>query len=477
MKCYEASQVMYTYLDGQLDSENLKFFLAHLSKCSLCQNELAEAEKIHKLITKVCSPVEPPIDFVDKVMSKIEMSNIAYLPQKPKFQWKKFLSESSRNLGRVASFAVLLIATGAIIFYNNILSPRLLLANHDSPAKVGIATVAKPGNIKGTIAGGTVKTEPNSGEQAGANTTVPKDPEESAAHNITDKNTNISQQNKPDKNTTKNNLNSQENNKVPDRTLNPDLNKDDTPNTTRLPGPIKMASNSPRVPSKSVTLNEVVADENLNNAKPKWTNNSEFVYLSNKGSEEGKYSIWLQDLNANEGKLLAANSVDNIVKENPNTKSPDGSKTINIQDKQLIINDNKNNKKIAVTPVLNASNLVAAWSPEGDAVAININSPKGEERGLWIAKADGSTWTLGTSLGGGNTLSWSPDGKKIAFTDEKQNVYVLIPEKSVLYSVIPEGDATGPTAINWAPNSKKLLLDWVKPNAKARSIYLATIPE
>ena len=74
----------------------------------------------------------------------------------------------------------------------------------------------------------------------------------------------------------------------------------------------------------------------------------------------------------------------------------------------------------AVGPA-NSSGSAPHWSPDGKSIAYE-GSADGQS-GLWVAQADGSGATFiapvegtdGPVPGAGNAISWSPDGKQIAF--------------------------------------------------------------
>ena len=69
----------------------------------------------------------------------------------------------------------------------------------------------------------------------------------------------------------------------------------------------------------------------------------------------------------------------------------------------------------------NSSGSAPHWSPDGKSIAYE-GSANGQS-GLWVAQADGSGATFiapmegtdGPVPGAGNTISWSPDNKQIAF--------------------------------------------------------------
>ena len=130
-----------------------------------------------------------------------------------------------------------------------------------------------------------------------------------------------------------------------------------------------------------------------------------------------------------------------------------------------------------LTPKLEGAEFTYAWRPDGKSVAISVKGSPSQ--GLWLADAEGSGWSLITASGGGNSLSWSPDGRKIAFTGTNNMIYVgvLVAEnKTNLLMVVPEGDKQGDVTLAWSPDSQRLLFDWAKEGS-TKGVYLATIPQ
>jgi Tol biopolymer transport system component/DNA-binding winged helix-turn-helix (wHTH) protein len=73
--------------------------------------------------------------------------------------------------------------------------------------------------------------------------------------------------------------------------------------------------------------------------------------------------------------------------------------------------------------------LSIAWSPDGRVIAISRAS-KAEDSGIFLIPPTGGPerkiYSRSSTYWYGNELSWSPDGKYLAFTDHPQNSYVSI---------------------------------------------------
>lgn len=59
------------YYDGELTSEDARFFKAHLNSCSECRHELTEWEKTSNLFLRSHAPVMDTEHFVTRVMARI----------------------------------------------------------------------------------------------------------------------------------------------------------------------------------------------------------------------------------------------------------------------------------------------------------------------------------------------------------------------------------------------------------------------
>lgn len=122
MRCQEARSLIYTYIDGCLAGQVERAFFGHLSQCPYCQQELEYARQTHALLEKYCTPVEPPADFVDRVMAALD----GIQPEQPA-ETKKALPEQAplwhsfrtlRRWAQVASVAILMAAVSLTSLFN-----------------------------------------------------------------------------------------------------------------------------------------------------------------------------------------------------------------------------------------------------------------------------------------------------------------------------------------------------------------------
>jgi mycothiol system anti-sigma-R factor len=70
--CREVLDMVYTYLDGELDERNCGDIRVHLAECGPCLAEYGLDEAVKKLIAKHCGCDPVPVDLRAKVLSRID---------------------------------------------------------------------------------------------------------------------------------------------------------------------------------------------------------------------------------------------------------------------------------------------------------------------------------------------------------------------------------------------------------------------
>ncbi|MGI5154770.1 mycothiol system anti-sigma-R factor [Microbispora sp. CA-102843] len=70
--CSEVLDRVYTYLDGELDSNRIAEIRKHLDECGPCLEEYGLEEVVKRLVAKHCGCDPVPQDLRAKVLTRIE---------------------------------------------------------------------------------------------------------------------------------------------------------------------------------------------------------------------------------------------------------------------------------------------------------------------------------------------------------------------------------------------------------------------
>lgn len=161
----------------------------------------------------------------------------------------------------------------------------------------------------------------------------------------------------------------------------------------------------------------------------------------------------------------------------PPALSPDGKKMIVCARGELFYLEPENNVIRNLTETSGANEKNPVWSPDGGSFAY-ISDVSGEEQ-IYIRKADGGGQPAQIShapksrLG---KLSWSPDGRKIGYSDQRATYYVLDirtgESQKVFFNAIVRPSET--VSASWSPDSRWLAYSMANPN-RSNSIFLYSL--
>lgn len=570
MRCQEARTLIYTYIDGCLAGQVERAFFGHLSQCKHCQQELEYARQTHALLEKYCTPVEPPADFLDQVMSAIdgltqeetsavqETQQIVHetgskeKPKQKSFAW---------SLPRLAQVASLVLLSGAVWFgtmfnggFQLARTPDLGInteTGYEQPQEQGEQPSSREtGGVANPVSGQVE--EPQVSHENG---TVPGDI--TSGDEVTE-------------------TTGQDSQPVPETEAQPEEIKQQEPPATEVtPPPVQVAqAQPPELPLadpeiveptgvfrpagaenggtlSSISLQRLAFSDETQHLNGIFTGNKVRYLDGNLGQQ---LTVWEAGSGGEKpgplgktGKTVAASPI----------WSNDGKKLAYLHQNKLYIDD-LSGEAVEVAPAAKAgeikypvwsgkgelaylltdatanhivvsdgqeSPIVAttdytgglAWSPDGETIAYGkqghlytVNrdgtqekavtklegqlqglawsstgsiaaSVKGthSQEGLWVGEANGSNWQRVAETAGGRELKWSPDGRKVAFTDDQGMAYVLTftqdGQRDKLYAVTPEKGNGGARNIAWSANSRQLLLEWA-PTGEPTAIWKASLP-
>jgi len=133
-------------------------------------------------------------------------------------------------------------------------------------------------------------------------------------------------------------------------------------------------------------------------------------------------------------------------------------------------------------PADGSDDVIYDWSPDGRQLAVNLaaaNTDGGETAGpgVWLVQADGTAPLRMSDAGGGNALAWSPDGGKIAFSDQSGKLWVLYLREHILVQMTNGEDSfRNLRDFVWLSDSKTIIFFSRKNSEVGGGVYRITLP-
>jgi len=192
--------------------------------------------------------------------------------------------------------------------------------------------------------------------------------------------------------------------------------------------------------------------------------NGGFIYKFDIASEKlEKVTVYLQ-----EDFAVGRNKLVDVSKRVSNYEiSPDGSRALFGARGDIFTVPNKNGNTRNLTNTPGVHERASKWSPDGKWIAY-ISDKTGEDE-IYIIPQDGSGEAKQITSGSHNykfQLLWSPDSKKIAWTDREQYLYYAdVDSKKV--TTVTKSDFLEMNDFSWSPDSK--WLTYSKPEEKEMS--------
>lgn len=218
---------------------------------------------------------------------------------------------------------------------------------------------------------------------------------------------------------------------------------------------------------------------------PAWSSRGELAYLTTRYG--GGSDLMLRDAG---GKTQALTRTAGAQELYP-AWSPDGEKLAFYRTEKgsagervdrIVILDRTSGEERNLTPPMGGDVLVPAWSPDGSRLAVNVGVTEPRpgvairKPGLWVINADGSGLKVLANQGGGALVSWSPDGRQVAFTDAAGVLLVVrLPAGGSQPEVLRVTSTGGVQNAIWSSDSRQLIFDWAREGR--RGIWVASLPE
>lgn len=212
---------------------------------------------------------------------------------------------------------------------------------------------------------------------------------------------------------------------------------------------------------------------------PVWSGKGELAFLTDRF---GDTEIMVTDLDGNQRRITSTGGNKTAIGWSPDNQElaycrsweEKGSKMGEVV--VASVNDDTIKK---VTPAVKATDITMDWSPDGKYLAVNV---QGEQQGVWLASVSDNGWERKfTAKGGGKVIKWSPDGQKVAFSDSRGVFHIMVMKSAGanidLLSLTSMGTQSKQVAIEWAGNSRRLLLQKALPNKDGYEVWLATLPQ
>lgn len=441
MNCQEAKSIFYPYLDGELSPHQASSLSTHLHKCGRCQRELALVQENHDLLSRVIVPVDPPADLTARIMASLPI-NSASMGETPVLPEK---------ISRVNGWMTIKNKLSAV-WQNDYLKTAMVAS-----LLAGLMLLVNGGGDKSTA--------PPVAQNNPPVVIAKQDPVNSNSNNIVTL--------KPEKVPTDvGEVVPEIVEETPANLPEPDREETPKPSTTAekifvaqegtfiLPRPLSVQTQVYELPvmeleEKTLTpvLVTYVEGDTVSQIK---LDDSKMVYYIVPDADKGE--LW-------ETELKAA-SPSRLVSELPLEDLTNIRETPDLADQYPALGERFHTKAITI-----------AKSPVSESLAVNVGSPEKlimpNLTGLWLTNATGTELIQVAKSGGGGIIKWSPDGKRIAFSNEKGYLFVACLKDKVLIRISLAGLTLASSEMEWTPDSEKLVFLAKKDGKLPLGIYKA----
>ena len=465
--CNLFSEMIFPYLDNNLTDEATACFLEHARNCPKCQAALEEARSFEFGMIGSFLNMDPPKDFVEKVMSDLHKAPVVeFIPeQKPK---AKNISKK-RVFGAIGTVAAAAVLVFAVNFASGTTDNTEPLKTADNGIGEGIVTageniIENDSSDINSLNENTSEKDKNlvdyfsitSGDNKANSSLKVFGVDRKPASSVGNNSSTVADNKKPNNNSNSSNNQNGNNSSNNSSSNNNNSNNNNSSNNNEGTGGSSSNNNS------------------NNNGSNNDQNTSEVVLPT---PSYGTETIGILDQ-----RLIASYKSDNIYMPTISLDNETVSYYTKINDKIYLWKANlveaeepkcigpvsdKNFELTKTTKVYDVNTSI--FSPDMSILSMNA---RGEKSGIWISNLNNSGNLIQISEeGGGDILDWAPNSSKFVFTNEDGNLFVAYPIEKRIVSIF-EGKVND---VAWGSDNKTLTLTSFDKNNKL-SLYTVQVP-
>ncbi|MEW6662742.1 MAG: zf-HC2 domain-containing protein [Bacillota bacterium] len=505
MNCQDVRQNIYTYLDGQLAASQEQGLYSHLSGCGGCQAEMVRGRHLNRLLEISCTQVEPPVDFTQRIMSRLAAAQAEAGPvvvpapaARVELGMKdlvKSITLRTRSLAAACCLMLVLAASALAPVGQRALQ---VVFNPDPSYKIGDNTplvtgpqghtleeqapisVAGPGT---EAPGKPGSPDPLSGEPSGERVpSVGRVPGQNGETVIAA----ISPQQKDAGATLKPPVSS------PPAANHP---AEEPKAALELPGIIGPITIAAVEAVGRMEISPLIVEEKEANIRPVWSaDGKEIYYLSQRQAGDGRFTAWKATLDGKNRQLLGPINIP--VTAGGGVWSPARDRLAFVEDRdgywQVQI---ANLQGQVFNPARDASGTAAqrrdanpsdywaywpVWSAAGELAYLTTRHDSGD---IMVMDVNGDTHVLTKSSGNDLYPAWSPDGSKLVFYRSQRDsegkridrLYVVSRQDG---EEVPLTQPIGADSLvpAWSPDGKRVAINIgftePQPGARQRGLWL-----
>jgi len=446
VNCQEANRIFFRYVDHELSLPEEKALFAHLLTCDQCSSAFSSVRDMHNLIEQAMTPVAPPANLTERIMAAIPKE---CFPEEGRSSIKE--SGLRRMVGRWADFFRNWKESAGWQFKAAAVSLGLLAVvvwgSHLNFQGTELAKIDSPGVDPGYVSSIDNKEDP-------PDLAEPNKPAGEKIQAVENNNDLLPSASKPEE-TGEREKDQQKPDPEPpakDSVQVPDVSdkKDviELPHATSGQDRVDSVEILPLVLNSGEAVSRFVIAEGGDSVH----------YLVSPNGETEEWQVELKK-DAEPQKVEADFLIDAGSTEELDPEYPEW--------------------LYAADLLKNVTLMAADWSPNKTEIAVNIKSSETEDvvSGVWIIKEEGKVSMQAAQVGGGEDVAWSPDGLKIAFTDELGCLYVTYLSENLMLQITDSSDGFAKIgSLSWTPDAKKIVFSGEKQDQPGTGIFMVALP-